>query len=171
MVILVLIQAIADPTGSARPGRLVRSALRFDLGMWPLAPYFVFVPVLLAVTWWATVRAGDRFWTLTAGLVLAVLARAGRGLLLHDLGSRIRGVGGRIRGREGRARCAHRRRRSPAGSAGTDDAVTSLSARIGLAAGRAVRRGHAIASPACGGRARPMRRASPWRAPTAGSCR
>src|SRR6185312_8938818 len=40
---------------------------------WPLAPYIVFIPVLLAMTWWTTARAGMRFWTHTAGLVLAVL--------------------------------------------------------------------------------------------------
>jgi len=33
----------------------------------------VFVPVLLVVVWWATIRAGDRFWTLVTGVVLAVM--------------------------------------------------------------------------------------------------
>ena len=33
----------------------------------------MFVPVLLAVIWWAAIRAGDRFWTLVAGVVLAVM--------------------------------------------------------------------------------------------------
>lgn len=73
MLILVLIQAIADPTGLLALVGWSGAALRFDLGAWPLAPYLVFAPVLLAVTWWAAIRAGERYWTLTAGLVLAVL--------------------------------------------------------------------------------------------------
>lgn len=77
MSILVLIQAIADPTGLLALVGLSGAELRFDRGMWPLAPYLVFVPVLFAVTWWVAVRAGERFWTLTAGVVLAVLLAQG----------------------------------------------------------------------------------------------
>ncbi|MBP2414775.1 hypothetical protein JOF48_003574 [Arthrobacter stackebrandtii] len=73
MVVLVVAQAAADPTGLLALVGWSGAALRFDLGLWPLAPYLIFVPVLLAMTWWTTARAGMRFWTHTAGLVLAVL--------------------------------------------------------------------------------------------------
>ena len=61
------------PHRAARARRLVGRAAAIRRGLWPLAPYVVFVPVLLAIVWWASIRAGDRFWTLTAGVVLAVL--------------------------------------------------------------------------------------------------
>ncbi|MFD4959917.1 cellulase family glycosylhydrolase [Microbacterium sp. NPDC058389] len=70
--LLVVLQAVADPTGLLAlvgwPGGGLQAAL-----VWPLAPYAVFVPVLLAVVWWSAVRAGERFWTMFAGVVLAVL--------------------------------------------------------------------------------------------------
>jgi len=70
--VLVVLQAVADPTGLLAlvgwPGGGLQAGL-----VWPLAPYVVFVPVLLAVVWWAAVRAGERFWTMFAGVVLAVL--------------------------------------------------------------------------------------------------
>jgi len=70
--VLVVLQAVADPTGLLAlvgwPGGGLQTGL-----MWPLAPYAVFVPVLLVVVWWAAVRAGERFWTMFAGVVLAVL--------------------------------------------------------------------------------------------------
>jgi|GEM_PF-3830607 len=70
--VLVLVQAIADPTGLLALVGWPGGALQWSLG-WPLAPYAVFVPVLIAVVWWAAVRAGERFWTMFAGVVLAVL--------------------------------------------------------------------------------------------------
>lgn len=70
--VLVLIQAIADPTGLLALVGWPGGALQWQLG-WPLAPYLVFLPVLLGVVWWAAVRAGERFWTMFAGVVLAVL--------------------------------------------------------------------------------------------------
>jgi endoglycosylceramidase len=70
---LVVIQAVADPTGLLALVGWSGAQPRIDAGIWPLAPYLVFLPVLLTVTWWAAVRAGDRFWTLVAGVVLAVL--------------------------------------------------------------------------------------------------
>jgi len=73
MLVLVALQAVADPTGLLALVGWSGALPRFDAGAWPFAPYLVFVPVLLAVTWWAAARAGDRFWTLTAGVVLAVL--------------------------------------------------------------------------------------------------
>ncbi|KRA23011.1 hypothetical protein ASD65_00180 [Microbacterium sp. Root61] len=73
MVLLVIIQAVADPTGLLALVGWSGADLRFDLGLWPLAPYVIFVPVLLGMTWWVTLRAGDRYWTLVPGLVLAVL--------------------------------------------------------------------------------------------------
>ncbi|MGN6219763.1 MAG: cellulase family glycosylhydrolase [Microbacterium sp.] len=70
--VLVLLQAIADPTGLLAlvgwPGGALQAGL-----VWPLAPFAVFLPVLLGVVWWAAVRAGERFWTMFAGVVLAVL--------------------------------------------------------------------------------------------------
>ena len=70
---LVLIQAVADPTGLLALVGWSGAQPRIDAGAWPLAPYAVFVPVLLAVVWWAAIRAGDRFWTLSPGVVLAVM--------------------------------------------------------------------------------------------------
>ena len=70
--VLVVLQAVADPTGLLAlvgwPGGGLQAGL-----VWPLAPYVAFVPVLLGVVWWAAVRAGERFWTMFAGVVLAVL--------------------------------------------------------------------------------------------------
>ena len=72
-VLLVLVQAIADPTGLLALVGWSGAIPSAAAGIWPFAPYLVFVPVLLAMVWWVTVRAGDRFWTLTAGVTLAVL--------------------------------------------------------------------------------------------------
>ncbi|MFF2388031.1 glycoside hydrolase family 5 protein [Agromyces sp. NPDC058104] len=70
--VLLLLQALIDPTGLLAlvgwPGGLPQAEL-----WWPIARYVVFVPVMLAVVWWSAARAGDRFWTLTAGVVLAAL--------------------------------------------------------------------------------------------------
>lgn len=72
-IVLVVIQAVADPTGLLALVGWSGAQPQLDAGVWPLAPYAVFVPVLLTVVWWASIRAGDRFWTLTAGVVLAVM--------------------------------------------------------------------------------------------------
>ena len=50
---LVLIQAVADPTGLLALVGWSGAQPRFDVGAWPLAPYAMFVPVVLAVTGWA----------------------------------------------------------------------------------------------------------------------
>lgn len=76
MLVLILIQAILDPTGLLAlvgwPGGTVQPGL-----WWPLAPYAVFVPVLGAATWWAAAGAGDRFWVMALAMVWAVtLAQA-----------------------------------------------------------------------------------------------
>lgn len=73
MLVLVVVQAIADPTGLLALVGWSGAGPRFDVGPWPFAPYAVFVPVLLVMVWWVTLTAGERFWTLTAGIVLAVL--------------------------------------------------------------------------------------------------
>lgn len=73
MILLVPLQVIADPTGLLTLVGWPGAEIRIDRGLWPLAPYFVFIPVQPAVAWWATLRAGSRFWTHTLGLVLAVL--------------------------------------------------------------------------------------------------
>lgn len=70
--VLVLVQAFADPTGLLALVGWPGGTLQWQLG-WPLAPYLVFVPVLLGVVWWSALRAGERFWTMFAGVVLAVL--------------------------------------------------------------------------------------------------
>ncbi len=70
--VLLAIQAAIDPSGLLAlvgwPGGVPQAALG-----WPLARYLVFAPVMLAVVWWAAVRAGERFWTMTAGVALAAL--------------------------------------------------------------------------------------------------
>ncbi len=72
MLALVAIQAIADPTGLLALVGWSGALPQFD-AVWTLAPYLVYVPVLFGVLWWVTVRAGDRFWTLVPGVVLAVM--------------------------------------------------------------------------------------------------
>ncbi|SFR74638.1 Aryl-phospho-beta-D-glucosidase BglC, GH1 family [Agromyces sp. CF514] len=69
---LLALQALIDPTGLLALVGWPGGSPQADLG-WPLARYLVFVPVMLAVVWWAAVRAGDRYWTMTAGVVLAAL--------------------------------------------------------------------------------------------------
>ncbi|GAA1522822.1 glycoside hydrolase family 5 protein [Agromyces terreus] len=73
MLLLVIVQAAIDPSGLLALVGWPGGTLRTDVGIWPFAPYVVFLPVLLAMTWWAARRAGERYWTLVAGLVLAVL--------------------------------------------------------------------------------------------------
>ncbi|MFH8252315.1 glycoside hydrolase family 5 protein [Microbacterium sp. B2969] len=73
MLVLVIVQAILDPTGLLALVGWSGALPAFDRGLWPVAPYVVFVPVLLGITWWTAARAGDRYWTLVPGLVLAVL--------------------------------------------------------------------------------------------------
>ena len=72
MLVLVVIQAVADPTGLLALVGWSGALPQVD-AVWTLAPYVVYLPVLLGVLWWSAVRAGDRFWTLTAGVVLAVM--------------------------------------------------------------------------------------------------
>ncbi|CAM5519821.1 glycoside hydrolase family 5 protein [Leifsonia shinshuensis] len=71
-LVLVVLQAVLDPTGLLA---LVgwSGALPSTAGVWSYAPYAVFLPVLLGMTWWTALRAGERYWTLVAGIVLAVL--------------------------------------------------------------------------------------------------
>ncbi len=73
MLVLVAIQAVADPTGMLALVGWSGAQPQIAAGVWPFAPYAVFLPVLFVVVWWVSVRAGDRFWTLTAGVTLAVL--------------------------------------------------------------------------------------------------
>lgn len=73
MLILIVLQAIADPTGLLALVGWSGAIPSLATGFWTFAPYLVFIPVVLAVTWWVSLRAGDRFWTLSAGITLAVL--------------------------------------------------------------------------------------------------
>ncbi|BDV30625.1 glycoside hydrolase family 5 protein [Microbacterium terricola] len=82
MLALVAVQAIADPTGLLALVGWSGAGARVDAA-WTWAPYVVYLPVLLGVLWWVSVRAGDRFWTLVPGVVLAVmLAQAATGLVM-----------------------------------------------------------------------------------------
>ena len=72
MLVLVVIQAVADPTGLLALVGWSGALPQLD-ALWTWAPYVVYLPVLLGVLWWVAVRAGDRFWTLAAGVVLAVM--------------------------------------------------------------------------------------------------
>src|SRR6187401_2571150 len=72
-IVLVAVQAILDPTGLLALVGWSGAVPQFDRGLWPFAPYVIFIPVLLVVVWWVARRAGDRFWTLAVGNVLAVL--------------------------------------------------------------------------------------------------
>lgn len=71
-LVLVAIQAIIDPTGVLALVGWSGAVPQLDAA-WTLAPYLVYVPVLIGVVWWVALRAGDRYWTLTAGVVLAVM--------------------------------------------------------------------------------------------------
>ena len=73
MVVLVVIQAVADPTGLLALVGWSGAQPNLAAGIWTLAPYAVYLPVLLVVVWWVAARAGDRFWTLVPGFVLAVM--------------------------------------------------------------------------------------------------
>ena len=70
---LVIVQAAIDPTGLLALVGFSGAGVEVGSGAETLVPYLVFLPVLLGVVWWVAVRAGDRFWTLVAGVVLAVL--------------------------------------------------------------------------------------------------
>src|SRR6478609_6831395 len=71
-LVLVVIQAVADPTGLLALVGWSGALPQVD-AVWTLAPYVIYLPVLLGVVWWSALRAGDRFWTLAAGVVLAVM--------------------------------------------------------------------------------------------------
>lgn len=73
MLALIVVQAAADPTGLLALVGWSGAIPQANAGVWPFAPYLVFVPVALGVVWWVAARAGDRFWTLAAGVALAVL--------------------------------------------------------------------------------------------------
>ena len=73
MLVLVVVQAFLDPTGLLALVGWSGALPRLEAGLWPFATIAVFVPVLLAVTWWVAARAGDRYWTLVPGIVLAVM--------------------------------------------------------------------------------------------------
>lgn len=72
-VALVLLQAVLDPTGLLALVGWSGAVPSLDSGVWPFAAYVVFLPVLLGMVWWVAARAGERFWTLFPGVVLAVL--------------------------------------------------------------------------------------------------
>ena len=73
MFILVALQAVADPTGLLALVGFSGAVPALATGFWSFSPYIVFLPVLMVMTWWVARRAADRFWTLSAGLSLAVL--------------------------------------------------------------------------------------------------
>src|SRR5690349_6792292 len=73
MLVLVVVQAFLDPTGLLALVGWSGALPRLEAGLWPFATIAVFVPVLLAVTWWVAACAGDRYWTLVPGIVLAVM--------------------------------------------------------------------------------------------------
>ena len=85
MLVLVIIQAAADPTGLLALVGWSGAQPQLAAGLWPFAPYLVFLPVLLGVVWWVAVRAGDRYWTLTAGITLAVLLAQAAACLVMTL--------------------------------------------------------------------------------------
>lgn len=72
MLVLVIVQAVADPTGLLALVGWPGGALRFDLGLWPVASTLVFTPVLLLLVWWTAARTG-RFWLMASGMTMAVL--------------------------------------------------------------------------------------------------
>ncbi|MEY9853894.1 endoglycosylceramidase [Leifsonia sp. EB41] len=82
-LVLVVLQAVLDPTGLLALVGWSGAQPSAAAGVWPFAPYLVFLPVLLGMTWWTALRAGERYWTLVAGIVLAVLlAQAAAALVM-----------------------------------------------------------------------------------------
>ena len=90
LLVLVVIQAVADPTGLLALVGFSGAQPRLDGGVWPLAPYLVFVPVLLAVAWWVSDPRGRS--VLDPGGRLRARGAAGTGgdLPRHDLEPRTR---------------------------------------------------------------------------------
>src|SRR6185437_6883973 len=81
-LVLVLVEAVADPTGLLALVGWPGGTPQAELG-WPLARYVVFLPALVAVVWWSAARAGTRFWTMAAGTTVAVLlAQAATALVM-----------------------------------------------------------------------------------------
>jgi len=72
-IVLVAVQAVLDPTGLLALVGWSGAVPETGRGLWPFAPYVVFVPVFLAMVWWVALRAGERFWTLVVGNVVAVM--------------------------------------------------------------------------------------------------
>lgn len=82
-LVLVVLQAVLDPTGLLALVGWPGAQPSVAAAIWPFAPYLVFLPVLLGMTWWVALRAGERYWTLVAGIVLAVLlAQAAAALVM-----------------------------------------------------------------------------------------
>ncbi|MFE4470156.1 glycoside hydrolase family 5 protein [Leifsonia sp. NPDC056824] len=82
-LVLVILQAVLDPTGLLALVGWSGAQPSATAGVWPFAPSLVFLPVLLGMTWWTALRAGERYWTLVAGVVLAVLlAQAAAALVM-----------------------------------------------------------------------------------------
>ena len=108
MLVLVLIQAIADPTGLLALVGWSGALPQLDVGIWQFAPYVVYLPVLLGVVWWVDVARGRPLLDARRRRRARRHARAGRGMLGDDLGPRHRRLGGRVRDGEGCACGAHR---------------------------------------------------------------
>ena len=72
-LVLVAVEALLDPTGLLALVGWSGAVPETGRGLWPFAPYAVFLPVFLAAVWWVALRAGERFWTLVVGVVLAVM--------------------------------------------------------------------------------------------------
>jgi hypothetical protein len=72
-LVLVILQAVIDPTGLLALVGWSGAVPDAAAGIWPFARYLVFLPVLLGIVWWTAARAGERYWTLVVGVVLAVL--------------------------------------------------------------------------------------------------
>ena len=168
MLVLVVIQAIADPTGLLAlvgwSGALPQARRAVDAGRRTSSTS----PCCSASSGGSRCAPATGSGPSSPGVVLAVHARAGRRVLRHDVGSRDRRLGGGLRDREGRAGRAHRRRvhalvRRPRPSGRSTSAGSIWLPAIAL------RRGRAAASPGCGGRAPSTRPASRPRDPTAAS--
>lgn len=83
LLVLIIIQAAADPTGLLALVPWSGALPSVSAGLWSFAPYLIFLPVVGGLTWWTASRAGNHFWTLAIGVTMAVLlAQAATALVM-----------------------------------------------------------------------------------------
>ncbi|MGF7120240.1 glycoside hydrolase family 5 protein [Rhodococcus sp. BE178] len=96
--LLVVVQAAADPSGLLSLVGWTGADLWPIRAPWQIAPFVVYLPVLLGVTWWAVRSTAGSRWLFTAAassVVLAVMLAkfAMSSVAVHDIGTAAWGAG------------------------------------------------------------------------------